>query len=52
LLLRRGLADSPEQALAQVIAARPGVRLSAAQARALREYADQIGGGPNRICTN
>jgi protein-tyrosine phosphatase len=39
LLLRRGLAQTPEQALARVIAARPRVRLSAAQTRALHEYA-------------
>ena len=39
LLLRRGLAHTPAQALAKVMAARPNVRLSSAQARALHEYA-------------
>jgi protein-tyrosine phosphatase len=39
LLLRRGLADTPEQALARVTAVRPGVRLSKPQRRVLDEYA-------------
>lgn len=39
LLLRRGHAQTPEQALARVLAARPGVRLSSAQAQALRAVA-------------
>jgi protein-tyrosine phosphatase len=42
LLLRRKLADTPEQALAQITAVRPRVRLSAAQLRVLREYADSL----------
>jgi protein-tyrosine phosphatase len=42
LLLRRGLAQTPEQALARVIAARPRVRLSAVQTRALHDYAQLL----------
>jgi protein-tyrosine phosphatase len=44
LLLRRGLAITPEQALAQVVEARPGVRLSATQWRVLRDYGEQLRG--------
>lgn len=42
LLLRRGLASTPEQALARISAARPGVRLSRVQEQALRDYAGAI----------
>jgi protein-tyrosine phosphatase len=41
LLLRRGWARTPEHALARVVAARPGVRLSAVQLRALHQYAER-----------
>ncbi|KIG15523.1 Ser/Thr and Tyr protein phosphatase (dual specificity) [Enhygromyxa salina] len=42
LLLRRGLAGTPQQALAQITAARPGVRLSSVQMRVLDAYADAL----------
>lgn len=42
LLLRRGLASTPEQALARIIAARPAVRLSRVQRQVLDDYAGTI----------
>jgi hypothetical protein len=42
LLLRRGLAATPDEALARITAVRPGVRLSSVQRQALDDYASAL----------